>query len=368
MRIGINCRCFEYLSGGAKEYLSSLIPALLSIDDRNTYVLFYATKRHFGLFPGVEEVSLDCSNRLIFDWLKLPGALETHHIDVAFFPSSNMPPRIPCKAVATMHDLGYFYKDFRMYKWVDTLYMKRAMTYTVHRADKLIANSHYTKKDMIEILKAPAEKITVTYLAADPMYHQPLQEDLIKDFQLRHGFMRPFFLYTGTISPRKNLETLLKAFSAIYERVNIDLVVTGGRTWDRDWNALLAPFNFSNRVLRLGHLPRCEMPLLYASALAYVYPSLFEGFGLPVLEAQAMGVPVICSNATSLPEVAQESALMIDPHDVVGLTTALEKVATDINLRENLIALGHANAKRFSWKDTATKTLEVFEAVHSTAK
>ena len=364
MRIGISCRSLEYPSGGVKEYLLSLVRALLALDSRNTYVLFHAAKRHFGLFSGVEDISLECPNRLAFDWLALPGALKKHRIDVAFFPSSNMPPRVPCKAVVTMHDLGYFEKTYSMYRLADTLYMKWAMAYTARRAERLVAISRYTKEDIMRVLGVPQERVSVIHEAADPMYHDPVPGDAVQAFRLRHGLSRPFFLYTGSISPRKNLKTLLRAFHAVHERVDADLVVTGGLSWNEDWDALLAPFDPRGRVLRLGDVPRRDMPALYASALAFVFPSLFEGFGLPVLEAQAVGVPVICSNAASLPEVAGESAWMIDPQDVSGLADALEKTASDASLRENLTALGFANARRFSWEDTAAKTLEVFEDVH----
>ena len=367
MRIGISCRSLEYPSGGVKEYLVSLIRALLALDSRNEYVLFHATPRHFGMFTGAREISLDCPNRLAFDWLKLPRALKKHRIDVAFFPSSNMPRGVPCKAVAAMHDLGYFQKEYRMYRLADTLYMKWAVAYAARRAQRLVAVSQYTKKDLMEILSVPAEKVAVTHLAADPMYHEPVPEGAVKDFRLRHGLTHPFFLYTGSISPRKNLKVLLEAFCAVHERIDADLVITGGLSWNEDWNALLAPFELSVRVLRLGDVPRRDMPALYASALAFVFPSLFEGFGLPVLEAQAVGVPVICSNAASLSEVAGESAYMIDPRDVSGLAAALEKMASDASLRKNLVELGFANAQRFSWKDTAAKTLEVFEAAHARA-
>jgi glycosyltransferase involved in cell wall biosynthesis len=364
MRIGISCRSLEYASGGVKEYLVSLLGALLAIDDRNTYVLFHSQSRYLGSFPGAEEVSLDCSNRLVFDWLRLPGALKAQGVDLAFFPSSNMPPRVPCKAVAAMMDLGYFHGRYRMYRWADTLYMKRAMAFTARRAEGLLAISEYTKKDLTEILGVPGHKVTVTHLAADDLYHKAVTEDDIVNFRQHHRLNRPFFLYTGNISPRKNLKALLTAFAAVKDQVEADLVVTGGLSWSDEWEDWVRSLGIEDRVRRLGDVPRRDMPALYASALAFVFPSLFEGFGLPVLEAQAVGVPVICSTAASLPEVAGDSALLIDPLDIPGLSRALNEVASDQGLRERLIDTGRENVHRFSWEDTARKTLEVFEAVH----
>lgn len=363
MRIGISCRSLEYASGGVKEYLVSLLNELLALDTRNTYVLFHSQAQYFGSFPGAEEVSLDCSNRLAFDWLKLPGGLARHGIDLAFFPSSNMPPRVPCKAVAAMMDLGYFHRGPRMYKLADTLYMKRAMAYTARRAERLLAISEHTKKDLMGILKVPGKKVTVTHLAADGLYHAPVAEDEALRLRRRHGLARPFFLYTGNISPRKNLKALLEAFAKIKDRVDADLVVTGGLSWSDAWNAWVRDMGIADRVRRLGFVERQDMPALYASALTFVFPSLFEGFGLPVLEAQAVGVPVICSNATSLPEVAGHGALLVDPMDTDALAKALEAAALDPGLRELLTAKGRENVKRFSWRKTAERTLDAFERV-----
>lgn len=367
MRIAISCRSLEYASGGVKEYLVSLLNELLAIDTRNTYVLMHSQVAYFGSFPGAEEVSLDSSNRLVFDWLKLPAALKTHGIDLAFFPSSNMPPRVPCKAVAAMMDLGYFHGDQRMYRFADTLYMKRAMAYTARRAERLLAISDHTRRDLVDILGVPDQKITVTHLAADALYHQPVAEDEVMRLRRRHGLTRPFFLYTGNISPRKNLKALLEAFAAVRDRVDADLVVTGGLSWGDGWKDWVASLGVADRVHRLGYVERQDMPALYAACLAYVFPSLFEGFGLPVLEAQAVGAPVICSTATSLPEVAGDSALMIDPLNIPGIAKALADVAdasTGPALRASLTTRGRANARRFSWRDTARKTLDVFERVH----
>jgi len=364
MRIAISCRSLEYPSGGVKEYLVSLLGELLRQDTRNSYVLLHSQPRFMGMFPGARDVSLDCSNRLLFDWFKLPAALKREAIDVAFFPSSNMPPRVPCRSVAAMMDLGYFYSDLRMYRFADTLYMKTAMAKTARHASALLAISEHTKKDLMTILGVPRERITVTPLAADEMYLRPVSSEAVESFKARHNLTRPFFLYTGNISPRKNLHALLEAFARIKDQTDADLVVTGGLSWSDSWTGWVESLGLGERVRRLGFIERSDMPVLYASAMAYVFPSLFEGFGLPVLEAQAVGTPVICSNATSLPEVAGESALMVAPEDVEGLARALAQTAADPGLRADLAAKGRENVRRFSWAQTARKTLEVFEKVH----
>lgn len=362
MRIAISCRSLEYPSGGVREYLVNLLGELLRLDTRNTYLLFHSRREHLGAFPKAQEISLECSNRLIFDWVKLPLALRKHKADVAFFPSSNMPPNLPCRSVAAMLDLGYFHPELRMYKLSDTLYMKPAMAWTARLADRLTAISGHTRDDLVRILGVPREKITVTHLAADAVYHQPVSPEAVEALRTRHGLARPFFLYTGNISPRKNLEALLEAFARAKGCADTELVVTGGMAWSQSWSGWVDSLGLGRRVRRLGHVDREEMPALYAASLAFVFPSLFEGFGLPVLEAQAVGAPVICSNATSLPEVAGDSALMLDPRDIDGWARALEAVAANAQLRADLARKGRENVKRFSWRDTALATLQVIEA------
>ncbi len=365
MRIGVSCRSLEYASGGVRQYLTSLLDALLALDRENTYVLFHSRPAHMGRFPGAREVSLDCANRLAFDWLKLPPALTRHDVDVAFFPASNMPPRVPCKAVATMLDLGYFHTGYRMYRLPDTIYMRWAMAYTARRAQRLLAISEYTKADLMRVLGVPGDRIDVTHLAADARYLSPPMPESVAAFLRRNALTRPYFLYAGNISPRKNLSTLLEAFSRVRGRVEHDLVVTGGMAWSEDWDRRVAALGLTDRVRRLGHVEEDDMPALYAGALAFVFPSRFEGFGLPVLEAQGLGVPVICSNATSLPEVAGDAALTHDPLDAHALAQALERVATDPELRASLSQAGRANVRRFSWEKTARATLDAFRRVHA---
>ena len=363
MRIGISARSLAYESGGPTEYLVGLLDALFALDCRNDYILFYPDASYVGGYPRVEEIPLDTDNRLAFDWLRLPSALDRRGVDLAFFPSSNMPPRIPCKAVCAMLDLGYFFEEFRMYRLAETLYMRPMIKYAARRADHLLAISEATRQDVLARTAAPPERVTTVPLAADPVYAKPVAPGALEDFQKRCGLNRPFFLYAGNLSPRKNLDRLLQAYALALHRVDADLAVTGGRAWGGNWERRIAELGLEDRVKRLGHVRKEDMPLLYRSALALVFPSLFEGFGLPVLEAQACGLPVACSNATSLPEAAGDGAVFFDPRSIEAIRDALVAVGEDAALRAGLREKGAANEKRFSWKKTAEKTLEIFERV-----
>ncbi len=361
MRIAVNARTLDYPSGGPKEYLLGLVRAILDAGGHEC-LLYYPHESHLGTFPDAVERVLPTRNRLAFDWLALPRALGKDRPDVAFFPSSNMPAGIPCPAVVAMLDLGYFHPTLRMYKRGDTLYMRRFIRYAARRAERLVAISEHTRADVLRLTRARPEKVSVTPLACDAIYKRPVAPGDVAAFRARHGLDRPYVLYAGNISPRKNLGTLLAAFALAGERLPCDLAVTGGLSWSEDFTAEVARLGLTDRVRRLGHVERRDMPLLYHGALALAFPSLFEGFGLPVLEAQACGTPVACAAATSLPEAAGDGALLVDPSDAAAWAEALCRLATDAALRESLIRRGRTNEARFTWARTAKLTLDALAA------
>lgn len=367
MRIAVNARTLAYPSGGPKEYLLGLVQAMMDLGGGHELILYYPQASHLGTFPDATEVVLPIRNRLLFDWLALPRALRQARPDVAFFPSSNMPPGVPCPAVVAMLDLGYFHPTLRMYKRADTLYMRRAIRYSARRAERIVAISEHTRDDVLRLTRARPQNVSVTPLACDPIYKTEPDSAAVAAFRQARGLTRDFILYAGNISPRKNLPTLLAAFARVKDRLDCDLAVTGGLAWSEDFEAHVARLGLTGQVRRLGHVDRDEMPLLYRTACALAFPSLFEGFGLPVLEAQACGTPVVCADATSLPEVAgRQGALLVDPASVDAWAEALVRVVTDAAFRETLIAAGQANEARFTWAQTAHLTLTALEAAAST--
>jgi len=362
MRIAVNARTLAYPSGGPKEYLISLVNAWLALETGHELVLFYPDASHLGTFPGATEVVLPVSNRLAFDWLALPLALRRHRCDVAFFPSSNMPPGIPCPSEVAMLDLGYFHPTLAMYRAADTAYMRWAIRYSAVRAERIVAISEHTRRDVLRLTKASPDKVSVTHLACDPIYHAPVAPDALAAFRRARGLTRDYILYSGNVSPRKNLSTLLAAYARMADLAPCDLVLTGGLAWSEDFDALVREAGLASRVRRLGHVPREEMPLLYRCARALAFPSLFEGFGLPILEAQACGLPVICADATSLPAVAGRGALLVDPGSVDAWAVGLARIVSDEGLRRALVSEGHANEARFTWERTAQQTLHALVA------
>lgn len=231
---------------------------------------------------------------------------------------------------------------------------------SIARSDRLIAVSEATARDLIEDLGVAPERIRVIPNAASDHFFAPPTLEVRDAVTARHGLPARYFLYLGTIEPRKNLEALLAAYRALplATRSAYPLLLAGGRGW------LDAPiFEALARTPGarwLGRVPEADLPALLGGAAAFVYPSLYEGFGLPVLEAMAAGAPVITSNVSSLPEVAGEAALLVDPHDVAALSAAMARLADDPALAERLRAAGRLQAARFSWRRAAEETLGVY--------
>jgi glycosyltransferase involved in cell wall biosynthesis len=365
MKIGLSARWLMLPPGGAREYTLNLIRALLEIDQRNDYFVFHGNAVWMGTFPTAKEILLASKNKLYWDYVALPAAVRQHRIDLFWTPAYIVPFTMPCKSVAAVHDLAYFLLP-QSYPLVDRWYMRATMPGSFRRAQALLAVSEHTRLDMERLFPFTRGKITVTYEAAATRFHQRLTSTQLAVVQSRYHLSAPFIFYAGSISPRKGLPYLLKAFAYLKQERGIPqrLVFTGGWTWgDEAIRDLIQRLGIQAEVVILGNVAPDDMPALYQLADVFVYPSLYEGFGLPILEAMASGCPVVCSNLTALPEVAGDAATMIDPRDTTALADAIYRVLCDESERVRLCAKGLARAKRFSWQATARKTLDVFETV-----
>ncbi len=364
MRIGVAARGLIEASGGVRQYIESLLYALLRVDKTNEYVIYYNTDSFLGKYPYAEEKVLNCKNKIVWDFILLPAALRRDRIDLAFFPKNVVPFFIPCKSVIVNYDFGYFIKGLREYKFFDTVYMRLMMPSSDRRAHGIISVSEYTKKDILKFTKARQDKISVIYLAADESYKVITDQVRFDEVKRKYDLREPFIFYCGSLSPRKNVFRLIKAFDLIKHKIPHQLVFTAGKSWhDKHIYRLIKDLKLDNRVTVLGHVACKDMPVIYNLSEVYVYPSFYEGFGLPVLEAMACGCPVITSNVTSLPEVVGEAAIMVNPYSVEQLGGAIYKVLQDNDCKKKLINKGFQQIKKFSWEKTAYQTLEVFRKV-----
>ncbi len=353
---------------GLGRYADSLAHALLPLLG-SELAFFY--NREAGIEPlvGLEHVpsrtvSLGYKPWRMLVWLGqlahvgfnrlTPGATLFHATEHLLLPLRRVP------TVLTVHDL-IFWRYPAHHKRLNRWYLNTTMPLFCRRADAIIAVSKQSKRDVIEAYGIPADKITVVYEAADPRF-RPQPPDAVAAVRARYGLPERYVLFVSTIEPRKNLSRLLAAFERVHAAGLADaLVIVGKRGWLFD--AFFADLERSpvrHAVLFPGFVPDADLPAVYAGAQVMAFPSEFEGFGLPVLEAMACGAPVVCSNTSSLPEVAGDAALLVDPLDVSALTDALARVLQDAALREQMRARGLAQAARFSWARAAAETLAVY--------
>lgn len=368
MRIGLVARWLSIESGGARQYTDHLIRELLRIDQDNEYVVLYNSPEFLGRFPTASEIAIPIASKLLWDYVGLPLCVRKERIDLLWTPSYVVPFPVACHAVSTFLDMAYFVMP-ESYKRTDVLYMKCAIPGSVKRSSALLAISENTRRDIVRLFPDAKSKIFVTHLAAPPHYRPVTDQEALASTRAEFGLQQPFIFYAGSISPRKGIPFLLRAFANLKKKHGIPhrLVLTGGRRW-RDAK-IRASFRQlpQQQLVVLGHVPDAVLPSIYTLADLFVYPSLYEGFGLPVLEAMACGCPVVCSNLSSLPEVAGDAALMVDPTDDHALADAMHVALTDPQTRNSLITKGLERSALFSWEETARRTLRVFNSIATVA-
>jgi glycosyltransferase involved in cell wall biosynthesis len=278
----------------------------------------------------------------------------------------------PHRSVVTVHDLGFLYHP-EAHTLSQNLYLRWSTRHNARAATRILADSEATRRDLVHHYSIPDSKIAVVYPGRDETLAPVAEPALRSAVRARYGLADPYLLYVGTLHPRKNLVRLVQAFGSLLRSLRdgprtpmagLQLVLAGQRGWlYDDILAQVRKLDLSDHVVLTGYIPDADLPALLSGALAFVFPSLYEGFGLPLLEAMACGTPVICSNASSLPEVAGDAALLVDPRDTEALADALARLVVDEGLRRELVERGFRQMQRFSWRRCAEETLRVLEEV-----
>ena len=373
MRIGIDYTAAARQRGGIGRYTRELVSALLALEsgaeDPYRYVIFAATG---GLKSATWSPKTGPRVRLrtvplTDDWLarlwhrlRLPIPVETitGALDVFYSPDFVLPPTCrTTRTLLTVHDLSFLHYPEA---FVPSLrrYLERVVPRSVSRADLVLADSAHTRTDIVSLLGGSPDKIQVLYSGVNARFRP--EPDPGEDERLRDRYNlgdRPYVLSVGTLQPRKNYVRLIRAFAELTPETQ--LVIAGGRGWLYE-DIFAEAEKHSDRVRVLGFVDEADLPALYRSAALFSFPSLYEGFGLPVLESMACGVPVVFSNASSLPEVAGDAALLVDPLDIGDLAEAMGRALEDSNLRREMVARGIAQASRFTWEQAARQLLGVF--------
>jgi glycosyltransferase involved in cell wall biosynthesis len=365
-RIGIDARLTYYTQGGISQYTQQIIRALGNIDAQNEYLLLHSRRDARDLAAASNQRRIICwtpSHHRI-ERLALAVELAGRRLDLLHSPDFIPPIGGRYKSVITIHDLAFlFYPKYLTAE--SRRFYNSQINAAVRRADHIIAVSEATRQDVIDHLGAPAEKISVVLEAADPRY-QPAPPTEVERVSSALGLPPDYLLLVGTQEPRKNIDGLLRAYALLRERLPGAplLVIAGGRGWlADDLTELAASLGLGAPVRWLGHIPTDDLPALYSGASVLGFPSFYEGFGLPPLEAMACGTPVVVSDRGSLPEVVGEAGLLVNPDDPAAIAAALEQVITDSALAADLRARGLERASTFSWERAARETLAVYERV-----
>ncbi len=366
MLIGIDAsRAVVARPTGTERYALQITRALISAAPDQCFVLYFNRAPPPGLLPRDERVTwrVIAAPRL-WTLARLSLEMARRPPDVLFVPAHSLPLVHPPASVATVHDLGYLAFP-EEHSRPARLARHLANRWSAERARRVIAVSRATRDDLVRRYRVDPSKIAVVYHGCDAIFRPTCDTERLSAVRARHGLDAPYFLFLGTLQPRKNYERLLAAFerfSAAAPRPHL-LALAGPRGWGTDrLERALRSHRSRARLRLLGYVDEDDLPPLLSGAVALAFPSLYEGFGLPALEAMACGTPVLASTSSSLPEVVGDTGLLVDPLDVDAIADGLTRLAADPSLRAALGELGRARAAEFTWARAARETLAVLGA------
>ncbi len=380
--IGIDAsRALRRQRTGTENYSWQLIRHLLALGGSHRFRLYCPQSPPAGLFdlsdqPLSAEVGASHAEVRVIPWprlwthLRLSWEVTRHPPDVLFVPSHVLPLLHPRRSVVTVHDLGF--RIFpEAHKPLDRAYLDWSTRFNARSARRVLVDSQATRDDLIRFTGVRADKISVVYLGRDESLAPVDDPQRLAEVQRRLGISQPgqdlaaYILYVGTLQPRKNLVRLVEAFAAVRQQHPAILLVLAGR---RGWLAepifqRVAALGLQDAVRFPGYVADADLPALLSGARCFAFPSLYEGFGFPVLEAQACGAPVLAASTSSLPEVAGHGALLVHPLDPDAIAAGLLRLVGEPALRAELAAAGFANLPRFSWQRCAAETLAALETI-----
>lgn len=379
MRIGIDCRTvLNPRSGeraGVGHYTYHLVRTLLDQDRNNDYVLFFdyrmpreATQEFVQANVNISFFPFSSYGKFLpfaYSHMLVSAALLKHRLTVFHGPANTVPLTYPKRSVITLHDLAIY----RHPEWFPTqMFSTRLLVpQSIRKAKHIISVSQATKRDMQELFNVPNKKITVIPEAADTALLD--LSDRYHDVRKKYKLSKRYIVFVGTIEPRKNLLTLFEAWNRLQmsrpEVVkDVQLVLAGGVGYNGEPAvAMIKKMKLDASVKHLGYISHNHKILLMKNATAFVFPTLYEGFGLPVLEAMQLGLPVITTNTSSIPEVTGQAAVLIDPNDVEAMAQALKKVLIDKKYATELGQKGRRQAEKFTWANNAAATLKVYTKI-----
>ncbi len=373
MLIGVDAsRALRAQRTGTERYSLELIRHMLALDRQHQWRLYGPSPPPPGLIETHERVSWRVIPMpRLWTHLGLSWEMLTRPPDVLFVPAHVLPLWRPRRTVVTVHDLGYRHHP-EAHPWRQRLYLEWSTRWNARTATMILADSQATRDDLVSTYHVSPDKVIVAYPGRDESLRQVRDPEALAATRARYNIGPHYILYVGTLQPRKNLVRLIRAFARVITQdeaipADLELVIAGRPGW------LSAPIlaeprrlGIEQRVRFPGYVADEDLAALISGAQIFAYPSLYEGFGFPVLEAQACGVPVLTSTVSSLPEVAGDAAWLVDPEDEEAIAAGLRRLLSDPDLRQDLIRRGRDNVRRFSWERTARQVLDLLERVGRT--
>lgn len=358
---------------GTETYASSLIKAIAKVDQRNQYLLYFNSNQKVNFINQVKFQEIDIPAQRLWTQCRLSRELFRQKPDILFIPAHTLPIIRPknIKTVVTIHDLGAEYlKEY--YQFPQRIYLNRTTEYVLKYATHIITVSEATKRE-IEERFGRKKNLTVipegynseiydfAKLKAQSFENTQDKKSKLKAILNKYNLIKPYLLFVGTIQPRKNLTRLIKAFAKVKNK-DLELVLVGKKGWlYDDIFQLPGELGIKNKVRFLNYVDLEDLPFLYYQAKAFVFPSLCEGFGLPLLEAMACGCPVLTSNISSMPEIVEKAGFLVNPYHEDEIQQGIENIVNNVNLQKRLRENGLQKVKNFSWEKAARETMKVFE-------
>lgn len=368
MRIVLDTRFLSVPGTGIASYTEGLMNGIAKNKSSSEDEYVFLTPQGFDIQKKcIKSITSNIPVVSMKQQLLMPFCLLKRKPTVYHYPHFDLPFVFNTVPIITIHGLKYVKVPDLFYHRpnVKSFSMRIVMRDSIRRASRVIAVSEDTKNDIVNILKVSPDKIKVIYEAADPCYTTISQSDSFRHIFKKYSVQLPYLFFVGEISPHKNLSRFLKAFNGVkYKDYNLVIVGKSHSDYRKPFH-LIENLQIENRVKFLGSVPKVDLVYLYNAATVFVLPSLYEGFGIPVLEAMACGTPVITSNVSSLPEVAGNSALLVDPYDVESMTDAIEQVLGSPSLQQRLREQGLKWVKEFSWSKTAGETIKLYKEAYN---
>lgn len=371
MRIAIMLRHFEQHEGGVMEYTKRLLNEFFSTYQNHEYLLLY--KNHgdtgtFGKHENVREIVCESRSRLVWDQFVVPRVVHAEQADIVFNPKYSLPLTIHCPGVFVCHGLDWYVMPWGS-KWMDRLSHKYLIPQYAHKASAILAVSNSTKEHVTQYLGVDPSRVITVYHGVDDSFHEPVSEEKVRQVSAQYNLRKSFYLYVSRIYPAKNFGRLIRAFAKIGPKNGRHLVIAGTHTEGcEDELALIDALGIDDWVMQLGWVEREYLPALYSLADALVQPSLYESFGISLVEAMSVGCPVLTSNRYGAAEIVGDAGVLVDPDNVDDIANGMMRIVDDDLLRADIIEKGLERSSLFHWKVCATQTMQALEQVYEDAR